>query len=39
MGGAALARVMRNRSEFWVSRDEWYELGPQRALEKLGRSE
>jgi len=39
MGGAALARVMQNRSEFWVSRDEWYELGPQRALEKLGRSE
>ena len=35
-GAASLAQVMQNRAEFWVSRNEWYELGPQRALEKLG---
>lgn len=35
LGGAVLADIMKNRQEFWVSREEWYEQGV-RALEKLG---
>jgi len=39
LGGAVLADIMKGRQEFWITRDEWYELGPQRALEKLGRAD
>jgi actin-related protein 2 len=39
VGGAALAKIMKDQEQFWVTRDEWYELGPARALEKLGRSD
>lgn len=35
LGGAVLADIMKNRQEFWVSREEWYEQGV-RALDKLG---
>ena len=38
LGGAVLADIMKNREEFWISRDEWYEQGA-RALDKLGRGE
>lgn len=38
LGGAVLADIMKNREEFWISREEWYEQGP-KALEKLGRGE
>ena len=38
LGGAVLADIMKNRNDFWVSRDEWYEQGV-RALDKLGRGE
>jgi actin-related protein 2 len=38
LGGAVLADIMKNREEFWISREEWYEQGA-RALEKLGRRE
>ena len=38
LGGAVLADIMKNREDFWVSRDEWFEQGV-RALEKLGRTE
>jgi len=38
LGGAVLADIMKNRQEFWVSRDEWFEQGT-RALVKLGRGE
>lgn len=38
LGGAVLADIMKNRQEFWVSREEWFEQGP-RALDKLGRGE
>jgi hypothetical protein len=36
LGGAVLADIMKNRQEFWVSREEWYEQG-ERSLEKLNR--
>ena len=39
LGGAVLADIMKAREEFWVTRDEWYEQGPERALAKLGRGE
>lgn len=39
LGGAVLADIMKSQEAFWITRDEWYELGPARALEKLGRSE
>lgn len=35
LGGAVLADIMKDQSSFWVSRDEWAELGT-RALDKLG---
>jgi actin-related protein 2 len=38
LGGAVLADIMKNREEFWISREEWYEQGA-RALDKLGRAE
>jgi actin-related protein 2 len=38
LGGAVLADIMKNREEFWISREEWYEQG-ERALDKLGRSD
>ena len=36
LGGATLADIMKNREDFWISRDEWFEQGV-RALDKLGR--
>ncbi|KAL0568645.1 Actin-related protein 2 [Marasmius crinis-equi] len=36
LGGAVLADIMKNRQEFWVTREEWYEKGVA-ALDKLGR--
>lgn len=38
LGGAVLADIMKNREEFWISREEWFEQGP-RALDKLNRGE
>ena len=38
LGGAVLSDIMKNREDFWVSREEWYEQGI-RSLEKLGRGE
>lgn len=38
LGGAVLADIMKNRPEFWISREEWFEQGPA-ALDKLGRGE
>lgn len=38
LGGAVLADIMKNRPEFWISREEWYEQGI-RSLDKLGRGE
>lgn len=35
LGGAVLADIMKDQASFWVSRDEWAELGT-RALDKLG---
>lgn len=31
-GGAVLADIMRDNNSFWLSKSEWDELGPQRAL-------
>ncbi|KAG0148930.1 hypothetical protein CROQUDRAFT_721419 [Cronartium quercuum f. sp. fusiforme G11] len=36
LGGAVLADIMKDRESFWVTRQEWDELGT-RALDKLGR--
>lgn len=38
LGGAVLADIMKNRAEFWISREEWFEQGI-RCLDKLGRGE
>jgi len=38
LGGAVLADIMKNRPEFWISREEWFEQGI-RSLDKLGRGE
>jgi len=38
LGGAVLADIMKNREEFWISREEWFEHGPS-ALDKLNRGE
>jgi actin-related protein 2 len=38
LGGAVLADIMKNRAEFWISSEEWFEQGP-RALDKLGRGD
>jgi actin-related protein 2 len=39
LGGAVLADIMKNREEFWVTRQEYEEQGLIRSLEKLGRGE
>jgi actin-related protein 2 len=36
LGGATLADIMKNREDFWISREEWFEQGV-RSLDKLGR--
>lgn len=36
LGGAVLADIMKSRDSFWISRQEWYDQGPQ-SLERLGR--
>ncbi|KAF8196871.1 Actin/actin-like protein [Mycena galopus ATCC 62051] len=38
LGGAVLADIMKNREDFWISREEWFEQGA-RSLDKLGRGE
>jgi len=38
VGGAVLADIMKNREDFWISRDEWNEQGV-RSLDKLRRGE
>nr|AHC00626.1 beta-actin [Ganoderma lucidum] len=38
LGGAVLADIMKQREEFWVTREEWFEQGA-RALDKLARGE
>jgi actin-related protein 2 len=38
LGGAVLADIMKNREEFWISREEWFKQGV-RALDKLNRGE
>lgn len=38
LGGAVLADIMKNRPEFWISKEEWEEKGVA-ALDKLGRAE
>ncbi|KAJ3513778.1 hypothetical protein NMY22_g14940 [Coprinellus aureogranulatus] len=38
LGGAVLADIMKNRQDFWISREEWYEQGA-RSLDKLGRAD
>lgn len=38
LGGAVLADIMKNRQDFWISREEWYEQGV-RSLDKLGRAD
>lgn len=35
-GGAVMADLMKDRSEFWISQEEWNELGT-KALDKLGK--
>lgn len=35
IGGAVLADVMKDRDNFWISREEYQEKGVQAALEKL----
>jgi len=35
LGGAVLAGVMADKPDFWVSREEWKEKGPDYCLEKL----
>jgi len=36
LGGAVLANVMKDRSEFWISREEYEEQGIDNCLKKLG---
>ncbi|TFK21780.1 actin binding protein [Coprinopsis marcescibilis] len=38
LGGAVLADIMKNREDFWISREEWFEKGVA-ALDKLGRGD
>ncbi len=38
LGGAVLADIMKNRPEFWISREEWFEQGAA-AVDKLVRGE
>jgi len=35
LGGAVLAQIMKDKDEFWVSRQEWAEKGPAECLKKL----
>jgi actin-related protein 2 len=35
LGGAVLGEIMKSRESFWVSKQEWQEMGP-KALDKLG---
>lgn len=37
LGGAVLANIMADKENMWISKQEWQELGPSRALEKLGK--
>lgn len=39
LGGAVIADIMKERNEFWITREEWYELGAAAAMEKLNRKE
>ena len=34
-GGAVLGDVMKDDKNFWLSKADWHELGPQRALDKM----
>lgn len=34
LGGSVLADIMKDREEFWVSREEWEEKGPAAIREK-----
>jgi len=36
LGGAVLANIMAERHNMWVTKEEWDEYGPAKALEKLG---
>lgn len=36
LGGAVLADVMRSQNDFWVTREEYYESGVSRCLQKCG---
>lgn len=36
LGGSVLADIMKDRAEFWISKEDYAELGPIKALEKLG---
>ncbi|KAF8972734.1 actin family [Flammula alnicola] len=38
LGGAVLADIMKNREDFWISREEWFEQGV-KSLDKLGRAD
>jgi len=38
LGGAVLADIMKQREEFWITKEEWEEQGI-RALDKLGRGD
>lgn len=35
LGGAVLADIMKNKDSWWVTKQEWEEMGP-RALDKMG---
>ena len=35
LGGAVLADIMKDRDDFWISREEWQERGTA-ALQKCG---
>lgn len=35
LGGAVLAQIMKDRDEFWVSRQDWLEKGPAYCMKKL----
>jgi actin-related protein 2 len=38
LGGAVLADIMKDKEQFWVTKEEWDEQGV-RALDKLGRGD
>jgi len=38
LGGAVLADIMKDKEQFWVTKEEWEEQGV-RALDKLGRGD